>query len=198
MIKQALQINQAMQADPVAFYNQFAATLRELQEEGLLEMSDDFQDWGGNQTPPNTPPQGQQTPPVNDYAQLPQPAQEKFSQLEQMVQELSSSVQAQRQAAEDAANMRALDDLMANMHNEHGNFDDEWFLLQLQKGVSPEDAIKGWNNLVEGAINSRPRKAPPNIMGGAGTVPNGQVDPTTLNSEDRVKLIAGMLQQANG
>lgn len=186
-----MQVNSALMADPIAFHNTLQETINELRAEGFLDVEID--DALGTNLAEEGDQQeyydGSQQQDQNDpYA--------KIAQLEQMITKLSSDFQGNQQAQQDAQDMKQLDDLMQNLHTEHGAFDDEFFLVQLQKGMTPEQAIEKWNNLVDGAVNSQTRRTPPILMGGAGNVPGGQVDPSKLSAEDRIKFMTAQLTAA--
>lgn len=143
-------------------------------------------------------------PPVNDGGSdfnldgLPPEILKKISDLETVVKTLSEGFEQNKKSAEEAQQMQQLDNMMKELHTKHGEFDDEYLLLQLQKGLTPDQAIEQWNKFTEGIVNSRPKKQPPVIFSGAGQTQSGQVDPSKLSGQDRIKYIAGMLEASRG
>lgn len=185
-LQAAMQLNQYLQEDPVAFFQQLQETLAELEEQGII-----MSDFDPGQIPPELP-QGLQPTQGQNPAES-----DRIAQLERQLSELNNNFQQSAQERADAAQMAELDKLMTNLHNTHGAFDDDWVLLQMSRNMSPENAVQSWNKMIEDKVSSSPRKPIPNVMGGGGSIAGNQVDPSKLSASDRVKYIAQMIQSAN-
>lgn len=189
-VMSAMQINSALMADPIAFYNDLKNTIDELRAEGYLDVEIE-EELGIDLGTGENPQQQQFQQPQAD------PRDAKIAQLEEMLNGMNGKFEEFTQSQQQQQQMQELDNMMKALHNEHGNFDDEYFLVQLQNGYSPEQAIEKWNNLVAG-VSSQPRRTPPPLLGGNGNIPSGQVDPSKLSAEDRIKFMVGQLNAAQG
>lgn len=86
----------------------------------------------------------------------------------------------------EAQQIKQFDEMLSNMHSKHGEFDDDWVSLQIEKGMEPEDAVKAFQkNIVE--KYGSPRKPAPNLLSANGAVKQDQVVPSNLSPEDRKK-----------
>lgn len=122
------------------------------------------------------------------------PDNEVIQQLGSTVDELLSWKEQQEQALRDQEDFAQFDNFMRDMHNQYGDFDDQWVTMQIANGMEPVKAVEAYNSFVENLISSRKNKpAPPPILGGQGGVPNDQVDVSTLKGQDRRKLVENLL-----
>jgi len=112
-----------------------------------------------------------------------------LSEVEQL-REWKENFETQQQEAEQN---RQLDNLLGQMHNQFGDFDDRWILLQLSEHGDPNRAIKEWNEFVGKVSQNGSQRQAPKIMGGQGGVPSGQVDPTKLKGMERRKAVQDAL-----
>lgn len=169
-LKQARQVAQMLQEDPVGFYNELTTY-----------MNQNADELGWNKTPENpTPPE--------DWDGVPEAFVNKFNEMSERLEKLSGSweqMSAQRQEEQELAR---LDDELKALHTKHGDFDDMFVISQLANGATPDQAIAAWNSLVQNVIDSR--KTPPPIMGSetAGS-PLDQVDKTKLSDASVRKSI---------
>ena len=177
-IKLGMELAALLQADPQKFYNDLAEAL------GIGDSSN-MSDLGnaGTQPPVSENPGGNESDPIQ--AEL-AATKQALVEMQQKFEQYTSSQTEQQQLAE-------LDSYLKNLHNTHGNFDDDYVLLRMSRGLDAEAAIKEYNKMIEDGISSR-RKAPaPALIPGAGGVPNGQADPSTFNSSQKQAYIAAML-----
>ena len=156
----------------------------ELETEGTEEMSDqntgygqDFQSTGYDQNGPDQ----------NDVFQ-----QNVMQELNSL-REWKASVE---QGQVDAQEQEQLDNLLGEMHNAFGEFDDDFIVLQLSRHGDVQQAMQAWNDLT-GKYSSQqaPVRQAPKIMGGQGGVPSGQVDTSKLRGAERRQAIANALAQ---
>lgn len=92
---------------------------------------------------------------------------------------------------EEQTHAQVLDNVLGEMHTEHGDFDDRFMLQELAEHGDPNRAIENWNSHVQSIIDSRTNTPPPpKILSSttAGT-PLDQVDKTKLNDSDARKAL---------
>ncbi len=126
-----------------------------------------------------------------DPGEEPDETQALLQQQAEALQEMyewRESLEAQQQDAEDNY---ALDQVIGAMHNQFGQFDDTFILTRLANGDSPDEAIQHWQGLSTyfGGNSQQSTRTPPNVMGGQGGIPSGQVDPSKMKSSERKALI---------
>jgi hypothetical protein len=147
--------------------------------DGLFEPVEEEQDYEYEQQPQQQP-------------AIPRELQQRIDQLENALGTVYQQTQSYQQQQYESQQMAQLDRLMEDMHSRHGDFDDDWFLLQLEKGRSPEQAINAYKE----RFGSPERKPAPRILTGNGAVRQDQVDPSKLSDADR-KAYALAILQAN-
>lgn len=133
--------------------------------------------------------------------QEPDPRDALIQQQGQQLQELYEQFNQFTQSQEEAADEAALDSVMKDLHNTHGEFDDTFVLTRLAQHGDPNLAIQEWNQTISkysGGNSQTPRPQPPKVMGGQGGIPSGQVDPSKLNRVDRKNLVAQYLEASQG
>ncbi len=124
------------------------------------------------------------------------PFAQKLSALEQNQQLIAKALLEQQEAARAQAEKAAVDNMLTALHTKHGEFDDDYVLLQIQRGAKPDEAVAKFNEFAEGLVNSRTKKPQvPVLPAGGGTPKVGQVDKSSLaNSNDRVAFISKILE----
>jgi hypothetical protein len=111
-------------------------------------------------------------------------------QLAEQAQQLAELQQARElQEAEEQ-----LDAYMAYLHDEHGEFDDDYVVTLLANGVDGKEAVNRYKSKFPEAAPSAP--AAPKVMGAGGGVPSRAIDPNTLSNNETKDLVAQMLLQA--
>lgn len=98
----------------------------------------------------------------------------------QEIQELRSQLDSFRDGQEEQEQLKMLDNVMEKLHTDSGPFNDEFVLLKISQGLSPEDAVKSWNEAV-GDIDSRKGPQAPRLLPGQGGTPLDQVDKSKLS-----------------
>jgi len=142
-------------------------------EEEEKQMSNDFE--GGNEPPDQT---------------------EVWRQnVESEVEQLREWRDQQETAAQQEAENRQLDNLLAAMHNKVGDFEDDYVIARLAVHGDPQKALQEWNKLTTkiGGQKAAPRQAPM-TLGGQGGVPSQQIDAKKLRGNDRKALVAQLLE----
>lgn len=118
--------------------------------------------------------------------------------IEQTVQQQQEMLQRFQEAEQERVAAEALDNVWNQVHTEHPDIP-EWFFLQgIAAGVGPQDIINKFGELTQGIgsqQNSRPN--PPVVMGGGqGGIPSGQVDAAKLDKKGRQALAEQWLAAA--
>lgn len=137
---------------------------------------------------------------VVSNAETPEPGDEGYVdpeilQLRAVVSELAQREVSREENAKSLQQDKVLDDLMTNLHETHGDFDEGLVLALMAQDVKPEDAIARVNTLVEQAVEASKRPAAPKIMSHGG-VASPPVIPANMNSKNKRELVAQMLQNA--
>jgi hypothetical protein len=122
--------------------------------------------------------ESQQQPPVGGN-----PLQARIDELEQMVSNMHQEFQGYASQENERQQLNALDNLLEDMHHQHGDYDEDYILLQLERGASPDEAMQAWHQSLE-KFGSQRRPAP-QLLTGNGAVRNDQVDPLKMSKEDR-------------
>lgn len=141
--------------------------------------------------------QGDAEPENDPYADLPPQIQEQLKLIPQLQQQLETVVgwaanqQTNNNAAQEDA---ALESLMTNLKQQHGNFNEQFVLSRMLAGDSPEDAVNSWKSVVEEITTEARKPQAPKILGSGGVIPgeNG-IDPKKLDPKDTKNLVVQML-----
>jgi len=150
------------------------------------EMSDDYAGYD----------QEQQQPPVG-----PDPNEAFQQNVLQELQELRQWKENFEQQQQESIQQEQLDDVLSQMHNAYGDFNDDFIVLELSKHGDVQQAMQAWNALIgkySSSQQTQPVRQAPKIMGGQGGVPSGQVDTDKLRGADRKQAVANMLAQLEG
>jgi hypothetical protein len=130
----------------------------------------------------------------NGYEQQEPDPNEVFQQnVVQELEELRAWRQEFEQSQVDAEEQVQLDSVLQTMHNQYGQFDDNFILLQLSQHGNVEQAIQAWQQMLGQYSSPQPQRSAPKIMGGQGGVPSGQVNAEQLRGKDRRNMVANML-----
>lgn len=191
-INEALQLAQALEADPRAFMDALANAYGFAESEQGVE---------------NQQQQDQQDPEdvVDNFELDPNdPLQQRLSQQEELLRALSDHIlgqkEAEQQAKEQAEQDAALDTAMQSLKAQHGEFDEQYVLMQIANGVDPDQAVQQFQSLVGqwAAKQNAPAASAPRVMGASGGLPSNRVDPATLNSKQTKDLVVELLRSQNG
>lgn len=173
-VQYALNIIQAMQNDPRAFYDslgeyyKFNQAQQALAEEASIEPEDPY------------------------AAQL----QEMQKNMETMARALYAQQQKEKEAQEDAA----LEQELASLRSKYGEYDEQYVLGLMANGQDGESAVRQFKALesrLRGG-NGQATASVPKVMGSGGGAPtSGAVDPRKLDAKGRKDLVAQMLEAAN-
>lgn len=188
-VNEALLLLNNLNADP-------AKVSRMIYEAAKEMYPDQFGDDGGQQQQPPEPTNNEPTLP--EFEGLPKEFLDRYNKMEQFIQTMGQDYIQDKQARQQQEEDRALDAALKDLHTRYGELDDDYVLLQLSKGKTPDEAAKAFIEFRDNLINSRTRKAPPSVLPGGGSLlPNGQVNGSPkMDTKARRELIASVLEAA--
>jgi hypothetical protein len=128
---------------------------------------------------------------------LPQPFIERFGKVESALEQMANFFAKQEEAQIASQQEKELDTLLERMHTKAGDFDDEFVLAKMASGQSPEDALKSYNAFLERSAAPKNKPAP-SLLGGAGGIPTGQVDPKDMTPAQTREFVARAIAAVNG
>jgi hypothetical protein len=141
--------------------------------------------------PQDSPAQGSELP--AEFQGLPEGFVKKYQQQEALLTQLAQTLLSQNEMTERQRQDYELDMYLDQMHQAHGNFDDEYFMLQLHKGHSEPDAIKAALKFVE---SEAPKRETPPVLTGGGIIPTGSQKIAEMKDADMDNLVATILNQS--
>jgi hypothetical protein len=118
----------------------------------------------------------------------------RFQTIEEMTNAMAEILLKQekdRLAAEEDAE---LEQYLSGLKEKHGDYDEDYVLAHMQLGMSGEDAIAKYKQMLSAV--SAPRTPAPAVLGSGGSLPSQSIDPAKLSSKDTKDLVAQMLAQA--
>lgn len=120
--------------------------------------------------------------------------QKEWEQMKQFVLNSGQVLVQDRQARQEAQEDQDLQDYMAELHKNHGDFDDEFVLVKMGAGYDGPDAVAAYQQFLQNHTGSlRPMVRP---ISGGGAVSNGGFDPKKASGQDVRNMVANLLAQA--
>jgi hypothetical protein len=130
--------------------------------------------------------------------ELPPVFAEKFAKMEQTLEALAQHFMSSEETRQAEQEDRELDDYLGMLKQKYGEFDEDWVLAKMLNGQDGEEALKQYNDWLQGQITSRmSSKRPVPVLGGGGSVPPNGVDATKMTGSQVRALVAGMLEQGS-
>lgn len=134
------------------------------------------------------------------------PVAARIAALELQNQQLLAGQQQLTQAQQEQQAADQLDAYMEYLHNEHGDFDDDYIIGLLANGVDGDEAISRYTAIVERATGASQDngtepvvlRTAPVVMSAGGGVPSNAIDPKTLDRSQTQDLVAQILAQSAG
>jgi len=139
------------------------------------------------QPDPRADEQGRQNQQVDD-----DPYKDRFASLERQNQLLTDYLVQQREAQQKAEADQWLDSELTAAKKKHGDFDTDYVLALMQKGMSADEAAQQFKSLQTKWGAPAPA---PLIMGPGGGIPNMNQDVRKMKDRDVSNLVAQMLDQ---
>lgn len=140
---------------------------------------------------------------VEDYLNgLPAGIRDRLSKLdvhEQVLENITRELLQRQASEEEAQEDEALEEYLEELHEEYGDFDEDFVVGLMAAGVDGEDAIGQFQQITERIAQQygeSTRRSSPSVMSSSGGIPNvGSVDPSRLSSRDTQDLISEILRQ---
>lgn len=136
--------------------------------------------------------QDPQTPTGND-AFFSDPRFAQVQELAQTAAQILLQEQEQKQQAQEDA---ALEQELKNLHEKHGDFDENWVLPRAMQIGDLNKAVEEYNNLVNSILTNNNRPSAPVVLGSGGGLPATGIDPTKLNDKETKNLVTQILNDA--
>lgn len=173
-LSQAYQLYQLMEEDPQRVYEALRAQFEEQEE--LEEAAESGQFQG-----------------------LPPEIQQELQQQRQVLEALAEFVTNQQRTAQESQEDQELDDYLGLLQTEFGEFDEDYVVAKMYRGMSGEDAVRAWKESVQKAANGGvvPPPSLPPILSGGGVVPAEQQNLSKMPRKDVKNLVAQLMSQAN-
>jgi hypothetical protein len=141
----------------------------------------------------------------NDYLDnLPDSVKEKLSKIDMhdQVLEYVSQQMLDRQASdEEAQEDAALDEILYDLREAYGDYDEDYVVGLIASGVDPEDAVGRFQQFTSQYAPQKQQQSyeysnsAPRVMSSGGGIPNtGSVDVNKLSNQDTQDLIASILR----
>jgi hypothetical protein len=191
----AMQIQDLLNNQPEYLLNEIAKVLGyEVNQPGQQQQLPGQQVPGQQQPGIPNPAQQQQGNVSPEFQQFQAQIAQQQQALEQMAQILIAKNEQEQQQQQD----QALDALMSDLRTKHGDFDEQFVLMQLAQGKSADDAIKAFAETVGkygghfGGAKLPP--GPPALSGGI--VPSGAKGVAEMDSKETQNLVASIMKAA--
>lgn len=193
-----------------------ARFVNEKPEEAFRILKDilGIEDEDANQQTPSNPTtqqqllQGQQG--VPDLSEYLNPVNSRVDQMQQLLESLAKDYLGTKQAQDEAKAEAEFDDFMKTLHSDHGEFDDSYVMAYISGKIEslPDnasdaqiaalgaEAVKSFNDMLI-KHGARPQSTPPPALYGNGSSPSSQQSIADLSRQDRVALVARMLEHGH-
>lgn len=132
------------------------------------------------------------------YSTIPPEFTQRLEKSERLLEQVAQFILTSRQKEMEAEEEAELDQTLDQLREKHGDFDEDWVIVRMARGMDAEEAVQAWNNLIQERVNSAGsgNGLPPTLHGG-GAVPAETVNLKDMARNDVKGLVAGLLSQAN-
>jgi len=178
-LQQAMQIYQILDQNPKAVYDMLAQEF-------------------GTQTPTSEQGPGTEQQVPEGFEGIPPQLLSRLDTQEQVLQKLAEFVLGSQQQQQESEEDSRLQSYLDQLKQQHGEFDEDWVVMQISKGMDGDKAVAAWNTMIQDQVNKAGsgQKIPP-ILGGGGVVPQETFDPKTIPSKDVRELVAGLMKNVH-
>lgn len=133
-----------------------------------------------------------------DDVELPPALVSRLEQMEQVLTKLAEITISGQQQSKQSQEEAALDQYLEELKQSHGDFNVDFVLTQIAKGMEGPDAVAAWNQAVQqhastlkGGEQQQTITTP--ILGGGGGVPANEGDVTKMEAKDVKSLVSDIL-----
>ncbi len=161
----------------------------------ILQEAMDEMNGQGQQLPQGVP--GQQAPGQEGQSTLPPEfaaMQEKFGTFETVLEAIAQQVLDQRSSEQESQEDQQLEQYLGLLKTEFGDYDEHYVIAKMMAGVDGAEAVKQYQQAIQGQVNSRSRQpnVPP-VLGGGGSIPQGGKSVTDASKKETKNLVAQIL-----
>lgn len=188
-LQKAMEIYSVLDEDPQRLYNALGEAFGYGSQQGQNGVEGQQQQIG------NT---GEEDNPLQSaFTELQGRFDEQAKVLEAVAQYILNQDQVSKQSQED----QELDQYVGLLKEEYGEFDEDYVLTKMYHGMSGEEAVQSWNNMVQQHVNQASQSTAnlPTILSSSGgsAVPVGETQKLgSFSSKDIRSLVADVLAQA--
>lgn len=189
-LQQALALMEQIDTDPQGVLTLLQEAVAEMTGQGQQQQLPQGQQ--GQQIPGQ---EGQQSTLPPEFQQL----QEKFNTFETVLEAMAQQMLDQRSTEEQSAEDQQLDEYFGLLKQEFGDFDEHFVIAKMMAGVDGAEAVKQFQQLIQGQVNQRGQRAAnlPPVLGGGGAVPQGGKSVTDASRKETKNLVAQILAASN-
>lgn len=184
-VRMALGIMNAIQNDPQQVWNTLGSSY------GFQGGSESGQGESGNQ--PTS-----QTQSADNALTLPPEVKAQLDKLQQGHDTMAQIILQKQQQEEDARHDQTLRNQMEDLKKQHGYFDEYTVLMRMKDGASPEEAIKGYQEMADRIMTEANRPKPPRLLGSgsvSGVPGNKRIEPGKMSDNQVNDLISTYLAE---
>lgn len=125
----------------------------------------------------------------------------RIDKQEEMLKSIAEYVLNLHNTQQESVEDQELEQYMQLLHDEYGDFDDDYVLTKMFHGADGDSAVKAYMNLVQQQVNAANAPAsglPPTLSSGSGggAVPTEQIDLGKIPRNDVKSLVADILAQS--
>jgi hypothetical protein len=147
--------------------------------------------YGQAQQPGNGVPGVPELDEDDPYSGLHPVVAQELKQMREIVQLMAGQQIQQREVQTQGQEDQMLEQHLANLHQQHGDFDEDFVMTKVLAGRSWESALEEYNGLMQ-RLTGTVRRAP-SVLGGGGAIPANKIPPSKLGTEDLNKFVADQL-----
>lgn len=173
-LKQALEIYKILDSDPRRVYE----ALRAQFDSGDFE-EDNNED--GNES----------------FQGLPPELTQQLTEQQQVLEALAEYVLGQQQTTQEAQEDAELENYLELLKGEFGEFDEDYVLAKMYKGMNGENAVKAWQAAIQQQLNSAGSTRPAaRVLSGGGVVPSEAQNVAKIPRKDIKNMVAQLMANA--
>lgn len=120
----------------------------------------------------------------------------RYDELQGQFQNMAQIMLAQHEQAVAEEEDQALDSHLSELTEKFGEYDERYVLAMMDTGMSGEDAVQQYQQLISQTAGQINRPPAPKILNPGGGLPSQAVNPSELTDKGRRDLVAQMLSAA--
>lgn len=125
-----------------------------------------------------------------------QQQQQILAQQQQALEALSQQVLGQQQSTQQQQEDKALSDYLGLLKQEYGEFDEDYVMAKMLRGMDGEAAVKSFIELMDNVPGNGGGRPPVPVLSGGGIMPQDSFDPTKASRKETKDLVANLLRTA--